>query len=132
MLKTIQVGQLVLQQYQRVFGEAHEVGGAGLPWIRGEEMVAVLPLEGCIAPHQHPRDAPRDGVALDPREQGPGPPQRVRNRLDAGLRERRNLAPSLRQLDDVSETPCEHGARRRRAHALVVVEAEYVDVCVAR
>src|SRR3989440_5680246 len=95
-------------------------------------MVPVLPLEGRIAPYQHPRDTPRDGVALDTGKQRPGPPQRVRTRLDAGLRERRNLAPRLRQLDDVSETPCEHGARRRRAHALVVVEAEYVHVCVAR
>src|SRR5256885_11876986 len=74
---TIQVGQLVLQQHQRVFGEAHEIGGAGLPRIRGEEMVAVLPFEGRVAPHQHPRDTPRHGVALDAGEQCPGPPQRV-------------------------------------------------------
>src|SRR5437588_11842110 len=105
MLETIHVGQLVLQQHQRVFGEAHEIGSAGLPRIRGEEMVAVLPFEGRIAPHQHPRDTPRNGVALDAGEQCPGPPERVRDSLDAGLRERRHHPPSPRQLDDVSVTP---------------------------
>src|SRR2546429_6542668 len=125
---TIHVGQLVLQQHQRVFGEAHAIRSAGLPPIRGAKMVAVLPFEGRIAPHQHPRDTPRHGVALDAGEQCPGPPQRVRDSLDAGLGERRTLPPGFRQLDAGSETPAEHSPPRRRAQALVVAESQHLPV----
>src|SRR6266699_3676760 len=110
-LETVQVRQLVLQEHQRVLGEVNEIRGARMAGIRREKMIAVLSLEAGVAPHEYPRDAPPNGVARDTGEQRPGPPHRVRDRLDAGLGERRDLPACLGKLHHVPQPVREQAPR---------------------